>query len=95
MIFLFIYKYTYRCKLIGEIDLGERTENGKIIFIISLDFPLVIFILSSKFLFHSLGSYSGTLGLLQKKEALIYLKPDAALVDEEWLKLSLPVRTEK
>ena len=36
--------FIYRCKLIGGRDLGERTENSKIIFIISLDFPLVIFI---------------------------------------------------
>ena len=41
--------FIYRCKLIGELDLGERTQNGKIIFIISLDFPFVIFILNSKF----------------------------------------------
>ena len=81
--------------MIGELDLGERTENGKIIFITSLEFPLVIFILNSKFWFHSLGSYSGNLGLLQRNEALMYLKGEPAIVDEKWLKLSLPLVTEK
>ena len=75
--------------------MGERTENGKIISIISLDLPLVIFILNSKFWFHSLGSYSGNLGLLQRKEAVFYLKPEPLIVDENWLNLSIPVMTEK
>ena len=43
----------------------------------------------------SLGSYSGNLGLLQRKEALMYLKSEPAIVDEKWLKLSFPVRAEK
>ena len=75
--------------------MGERTENGKIISIISLDLPLVIFILNSKLWFPSLGSYSGNLGLLQRKEALMYIKPEAAIVDEKWLELSFPIRNEK
>ena len=62
------YIFIYRGKLIGGRDLGERTQNSKIIFIISLDFPSLIFILNSKFWFHSLGTYSGNLGLLQKKK---------------------------
>ena len=67
----------------------------KVFLYIPKDLPLVIFILNSKYWFHSLGSYSGNLGLLEKKEALMYLKPEPAIVDEKWLKLSLPLVTEK
>ena len=53
----------------------------------------MIFILISKF--HSLGTYTGNLGLLQRKEALIYIKHEPLIANEEWLKLSNPVLTEK
>ena len=45
--------------------------------------------------FHSLGSYTGNLGLLQRKKALMFLKFEPALVHENWLKLSIPLLNDK
>ena len=42
-----------------------------------------------------IGTYDGNLGLLQRKEALMYLKFEPSIVDEKWLKLTIPLRSEK